>query len=585
MGFKEAGHLIADVNWFKKHARASSSSEKGGSSARPPPEKVEKEPSSPYHVDNKQNKLDDRNAVAETLMAALCVYRLMYSPKGMISNKNTTDWQKTKRDSVFWSFIISMTGIILSIVENEMLWANKRVPNQYTFWLKIVTMSLTLLSIYFLREYYRSLIAIERLRGVPLHHSHVTAANLAACGLYYQAMSDLLCMFPQPIPWMNLEFNVPSRSGEVVVFQLDAVLTLVMFMRIRMLPRFYGECMTSFDRVTADAISNVAAISFDEFFIFRFLMTNNISMVLMLWVSEVVFFSYCLMVVERPLALNPNEAAHLQHYPNCLWCTIITMTIVGYGDTYPATYAGKIAMGTASICAVIMVAISTNIVKIYLDMPRVGTCTVASFESIAHRDNVRIKAAILLQRLWRTYRFTCKCLMLEEEESERQEQAEKTVKEHDASVRRAEREERRAERAAKRAEREEFAKQAEGNVLDEGKVAVDQMLGKFLDGDTDESDGSEADDELGEMEMGPKRRHRKVPRVPYNISLITAVWDFAEASREAVHDKYIKANDQERAVTEGVCAVETCNHSLQTCNNSLDTAIAKLSAMTNSRAQ
>jgi len=510
---------------------------------------------------------------------------LMYSSKGTISNKNTTDWQKTKRDSVFWSFMISMIGIILSIVENEMLWRNKRVPNQYTFWLKIVTMSLTLLSIYFLREYYRSLIAIERLRGVPLHHSHVTAANLAACGLYWQAMSDLWCMFPQPIPWCNLEFNVPSRSGEVVVFQLDAVLTLVMFMRIRMLPRFYGECMTSFDRDTADAISNVAAISFDEFFIFRFLMTSNISMVLMLWASEVVFFSYFLMVVERPLALNPNEAAHLQHYPNCLWCTIITMTIVGYGDTYPATYAGKIAMGSASICAVMMVAISTNIVKIYLDMPRVGKCTVASFESIAHRDNVRLKAAILLQRLWRTYRFTCKCLVLEEEENERQEQAAKTVKIHDASVRRAEREARRAERAARRAEREEFAKQAEGNVLDEGKAAVDGVLGKFLDGDTDESDGSEADDELGEMEMGPKKRHRKTPRVPYNIPLIAAVWDFAAASRDAVHDKYIKANDQERALTECLCATTMCNQSLETCNTSLDAAISKLNSMAKARAQ
>jgi len=68
---------------------------------------------------------------------------------------------------------------------------------------------------------------------------------------------------------------------------------------------------------------------------------------------------------------------------------------------------------------------------------------------------------------------------------------------------------------------------------------------------------------LGEMEMGPKKRHRKTPRVPYNIPLIAAVWDFAAAWRDAVHDKSIKATACGR--TKGAAACGCSRSKLSNC--------------------
>ena len=155
--------------------------------------------------------------------------------------------------------------------------------------------------------------------------------------------------------------------------------------------------MTDISNPTTVAIANISRISIDEGFIFRCLMTSSITMVFMLFLAQVFLFAYCLMVFERPEAFNPMAKAELVHFPNALWCTIITMTIVGYGDLYPCTSLGRLAMTVASINAVVMVAITTNIVKIYLEMPRVGESTVNSLTTLSLRTEIKEKAADLIQ--------------------------------------------------------------------------------------------------------------------------------------------------------------------------------------------
>jgi hypothetical protein len=259
-----------------------------------------------------------------------------------------------------------------------------------------------------------------------------------------------------PIPFLMYEFEVYNDTTKSsVTYQLDVLLTVFMFLRIRLFPRFFGECLSGVGTDSARAYGNISRLVMGESFIFKYLITSNLVMVLTLWFTQIVFFGYCLMLFERPMSFDPLAHSQLHEIASALWCTVITMTIVGYGDVYPQTRLGRCTMMVASISALIMVAISTNIVKVLLTMSRAEekcmqvravaptptgrlsrgaallvlrpfgvhaltqlvcpcVCVCVHFGRsqvlgmMETRDDVKIKAAELIQAAWRAYALPVK---------------------------------------------------------------------------------------------------------------------------------------------------------------------------------
>ena len=354
-------------------------------------------------------RIERESAKTEVMNAAAGIYSLLYAPKGHTNNLHAAGWAISRARSLAWSFVFAVAGVISAVCENEVLWANNRVPSMTSFWLKVVCVILSVAALYFTRNYYRAVIAQERLRGLPLHNGHVSVVNLQATGLFWQAFFDVLCLLPMPIPFLNFEFEFWNDSvNSAAVYQIDVILTVLMFLRIRLFPRFFGECLSGVGTDTARAYGNISRLVMGESFIFKYLITTNLMMVLTLWFTQIVFFAYCLMLFERPMSFNPLAHSKLHEFANCVWCSVITMTIVGYGDVYPQTRLGRATMMVASISALIMVAISTNIVNVLLAMNRAETKCIEVLGIMETRDDVKIKAAELIQSAWRAYSLPAK---------------------------------------------------------------------------------------------------------------------------------------------------------------------------------
>ena len=113
-----------------------------------------------------------------------------------------------------------------------------------------------------------------------------------------------------------------------------------------------------------------------------------------LFISTVLVFGYGLKLSEQELAQElPNSLFDLSEIDNCLWCIIITMGTVGYGDYFPKTYPGRVITILAAITGVILSSLLIITLNAYLSMN--------SNENKAHITLERLKIRTLLEKLAR----------------------------------------------------------------------------------------------------------------------------------------------------------------------------------------
>ena len=122
--------------------------------------------------------LEKQGFRVDVLIAAAAVYKMIYAPKGSTQEMDSQAWVKQRKSSLSWGFLLAVSGIVISAYMNEVLWANNRNQSGATITLKIVQLLTSCGAIYFLRGYYSAVIALERLRGLPMHNGDVSLLNL-----------------------------------------------------------------------------------------------------------------------------------------------------------------------------------------------------------------------------------------------------------------------------------------------------------------------------------------------------------------------------------------------------------------------
>jgi hypothetical protein len=164
-----------------------------------------------------------------------------------------------------------------------------------------------------------------------------------------EAFMMLMC----PIPYWDIIIEIPALNGDKtasvkVYYLLSDFILAFMWIRIVFLIRAvinYSIFMDIYSKKLCKSYGFTANVRFA----FKcFIRANPGSTVAMILVTSVLVLAYVMRIFELPYGVTIGVMTW-DAYFDAIWCTVITMATVGYGDVTPATVFGRLV----AICAAI----------------------------------------------------------------------------------------------------------------------------------------------------------------------------------------------------------------------------------------
>lgn len=106
--------------------------------------------------------------------------------------------------------------------------------------------------------------------------------------------------------------------------------------------------------------------------------------------SLTILYATLVIVYSRMLSLAEDSNSNFNTFEDFVWCIIITMGTIGYGDYYPGTYIGRLITFSAAISGIIWASLLILILSQHL--------TMSSSESRSHVTLKRLALRKLLEK-------------------------------------------------------------------------------------------------------------------------------------------------------------------------------------------
>lgn len=250
------------------------------------------------------------------------------------------------------SALLALSGIILAFFEYEDFYGNvtyedgdegttiikiledQYVETSYNRFLRYIIGGTSIILCITIVIHYKLKIQFLKLKQKIDHHETLLSTRM----IWYMMIEVIFCIIHCP-PGFNQVFTFVQYGGSLD-YSLDMFAFLMMMGRIYLIWRMFEHYSSWNDEESEEICNSCLCEGGVKFAIKAELKERPYTVVISVLVLSIMVFGVALRTAERPFMHISGK--DWDYVWNGMWCIIITMSTVGYGDFYPITHLGRV---------------------------------------------------------------------------------------------------------------------------------------------------------------------------------------------------------------------------------------------------
>ncbi|ESO98190.1 hypothetical protein LOTGIDRAFT_114336 [Lottia gigantea] len=303
------------------------------------------------------------------------------------------------------SFVLGLLGIVLVVIDTELVLSGKiEADSSASTAIRVFTTITTVCLLFSIIAYHAT--------GLRLYMASAGFEDwrLAMTATKWVKLSiELLVCFIHPLPFLNIFIPTISVSntnmGSSVLtarnIPINAILTILMFLRLYLFGRFVVVHSNLFLDTSVQSLGALSRVKINAQFVFRALMSSTPGIVLgTVMLSTFLINSWNIRLCE--VYTDPNS--ELGEFTQAMWLTAVTFLTVGYGDLIPHSYCGRLIAGSTGLMGVGIMALSVAVLAKKLEQSRSEKYIHTFVQQVALDKCVKNAASDVVKqtiRIWR----------------------------------------------------------------------------------------------------------------------------------------------------------------------------------------
>lgn len=272
--------------------------------------------------------------------------------------------------------VISCLGLSIAWLESELFYSNKNISNTKCFVLRVIVSITCFILQIFIHNHYRMRFEIRKALHIIYHGTKFRNSNLVK----YFALESIFCWIHN-FPGLNADFHMGSL-GNIYILTLDSLISVIMLGRLYIFLRLFDH-FTFWTSERAVRVCRLMGFQPDTKFAVRALLKYKAIFMVGLSIGISSFF-FALLV--RTFERDGNSKFDFKVIWNCLWCVIVTMATIGYGDIYPVTMFGRLVIIIACFWGILLLSMFVVTLNNITQLTKEENF---AFEEIIRKDKIK----------------------------------------------------------------------------------------------------------------------------------------------------------------------------------------------------